>query len=454
MPGALLQASNHFGQPAICDQNGAYTREDIFAKAAQMAARIQQGGGKGKRFLVPYYNAEHFMATLLGIHQADAVIVPCRQDSLADADYLHALLHPAGMIEESGAVQFYNASSTQDLGNIVLLTTGSTGNPKGVVLDLDQVVINCELAGARIGITDCDVWCAEVDLSFTSGLCHLLMAWINQVPFHHIKYLDSGARNALFAKGKIGFGGSPIQLSKLTDQLNAAPLKFMSSGDFLPLAIIQKIRAKFPNTEIHKFYGLTEFAGRFCSVPSNMLDDYPDAAGLPLPGFDVSVRNEQSEEIPVGETGQIWARSPLLMKGYIRQGQPFDAKKGWFNTRDIGFMNDAGLITLLGREDDVFKVGGEKVDRLSIENILAGIMPADYVVLPYHHESFGTMPVLFTADHPRLPDWQTVRAHVAAHLPVRFVPMQGFILPTLPRTATGKIERRALCDNISQYRRF
>ena len=255
MLGDLTTLALHADRAAILTRDGTWSRAQIIELANQYAAKVNAQNGAGSAYLVPFDNPVDFLAVVLGLHMAGATAVPCRQDALADLDYIKDLVGPKGVIRPGLDIELFDTPQRELRGDLILLTTGSTGAPKGVVLDLAQVVMNSALSGDRIGIKECDYWCVEVDLSFTSGLCHLLMAWVHKVPFYYIKDLDKAVLNAVFADNNAGFGGSPIQLSKLTDYLDAgsAPCKMMCSGDFLPTAYIDKIFAKFPDVEINKF---------------------------------------------------------------------------------------------------------------------------------------------------------------------------------------------------------
>jgi len=436
------------------------TRQEILEAARALAHKMREGGAAGRPYLIPFTEPVEYLTSILAVNLAGAIAVPCRQDALADLDYITELVAPKAVLHAGGKVEPIGEGRSDIPGDIVLLTTGSTGAPKGVVLTFGQVIMNCALAGDRIGIKDCDYWCVEVDLSFTSGLCHTLMAWINHVPLYHTKNIDGERLNKIFSDQKSGFGGSPIQLSKLCDMLSgqAAPTKVMSSGDFLPMSYVEKILSRFPDTQINRFYGLTELSGRFCSLPHQLIRSTPNAVGLPLPGFEVQIRNEDGSLCEASKIGDVWAKSPLLMQGYIRVGQPFEdvgaKNEGWFNTNDKGSISPSGLITLMGREHDVFKVGGEKVSRTEIEGALSRFIAAEFVVLPVEHSSFGVMPVLFAERGEGLPDWQKIRAFAFANLEAKFVPMQGFVMDELPRTDTGKIIRKALTNNTHTFERL
>jgi acyl-CoA synthetase (AMP-forming)/AMP-acid ligase II len=303
----------------------------------------------------------------------------------------------------------------------------------------------------------CRGWAIDIDMGLMSAVSHMLMAWQFDLPLHHLSGRDDSEVLALFRSGGMGFGGSPIQLVRLRERVNgeSSPFMMVSSGDFLSPAMIDDILTAFPDTIVHKLYGLTELAGRFCCMPHNRLLADKAAVGWPLSGFEVRI----TADAP-GEIGEVEARGPLLMAGYYRSGGDFAPRApGWFRTGDLGRQGPDGVITLAGRADDVVKVGGEKVDPQSIEQALSDLLDGgDYCVLGVEHSLFGRSPALFVAaaaDGPEPPGWATIVSHLRARLPSRFTPALMYRLEgALPRLANGKIDRNALKNNHATFTRL
>jgi O-succinylbenzoic acid--CoA ligase len=215
-----------------------------------------------------------------------------------------------------------------------------------------------------------------------------------------------------------------------------------------------EIVARHPQTEIHKLYGLTELSGRFCHMPHRDLMRNKSAAGRPLPGHQARISDPDSEGI-----GQIEARTPMMTRGYYLPGGVFEPVAAeWFATGDLGSIDKDGVVTVVGRADDVFKVGGEKVDRLSIESALAGLLKnRNYCVLPIEHHLFGLCPALFVEASPTqpAPTWADIVAFLRGRLPARFIPSLMFAVDGgLPRLPSGKIDRLALTTGRARTRRL
>jgi acyl-CoA synthetase (AMP-forming)/AMP-acid ligase II len=160
-------------------------------------------------------------------------------------------------------------------------------------------------------------------MSLMSPLGHTFMAWSQQVVIEHLGGLDWRRRNELFEAGRGGYGGTPLQIREITQRITGkGPYVIVSSGDFLPPALGAAVDARFPETELHKIYGLTEVSGRLCFLRHHERQADPAAAGYPLPGFEVFL--EQVDD----DSGllEICVSTPTMMHGYWRQGR-FDSSE-------------------------------------------------------------------------------------------------------------------------------
>lgn len=449
-------------EPAIITTDRTYSVQDVVtvAQAVRDTCLAIPTAGQA-RVLVPARDPVNFLGGVLGCWLASVTAVPWRLSGDTSDD--------AGVDDVTGNVVGANGHLHFDAerqpqlvprerfhhvyphtADLVLTTTGSTGAPKGVCLTAEQIILNSTLAGDAISLGDLDRWAIDIDLALTSGICHLLMAWLANRPLHYLRDANWDQKKAYFALGNAGFGGSPIQLMQIADRIeqDCAPHALMSSGDFLTAPMVGHIRNRFPETSIYRFYGLTELSGRFCCMPAHLLDTMPEATGVPLPGFAAEIRDEEGRTVGPHEPGEIFARSPLLTRGYLRSPDVFEAvgDDGWFATGDLGTIDELGIISLAGRANDSFKVGGEKVDRITIENALARTLQGiEYCVLPKAHPMLGFCAALYVvADDSRCPPWRDIVGSLSKTLPSRYVPMYGYAVPYIPRGGAGKIDREAL----------
>ena len=434
---------------------------DVETAARGTAIRLANALPDGGCVLLPSADPAAFLIGLMACSRSGVTAVPWREDAQT-LNVIADVVRPDGILRLGGETAIDPVGTPPlegpRVGGLVMMTSGSTGAPKGVALDLGQVILNGLAAGAAIDVQRCRGWAIDIDMALMSALCHMLMAWQFDLPLHHLGGRADPATRELFRSGGIGFGGSPVQLVRLRERVDAdgGPEMLVSSGDFLSPVMIDEILTAFPAAQVHKLYGLTELCGRFCCMPHDRLMVDKAAVGWPLSGFEGRIADARP-----GDIGEVEARGPLLMAGYYRAGGVFSPRApGWFRTGDLGRQGPDGAITLVGRADDVVKVGGQKVDRQSIEQALSDLLiQQEYCVLGVEHPLVGQCPALFIAAAPdgtEPPGWAVIVAHLRARLPSRFTPglMYGLEAQTLPRLANGKIDREALKMNHSSFTRL
>lgn len=465
----------HHQQTAIITRGGSLSVGGLLERATRMSAEIRRrfpsgfdGSSASPCILIPSQDPLHYVSGLFACLHSGAQFVPLRLgadvEQLAATVMADGILMPDTVGSSSNIECHWEGGARSYSSEVVMLTSGSTGMPKGVALDLNSLILNATVAGARMEVGRCDAWSVSIDLGLMSGLCHFLMAWQYQLPFYCLNDSSDVEISKLFSERAVGYGGGPLQLLQLAQrQADTPPAMMVSSGDFFPAESIAHIRDLLPSTALNKLYGLTEVSGRMCCLTDEELDKSPSAAGYPLPGFQLAVRtaDEGIRRLPSltdGDSvcGEILVASPMLFAGYHQLKSGFDPRLGdWFATGDHGSMDSAGLVTLHGRTDDVFKVGGEKVNRNEIETALAPLLAGiPYVVLPLENRLLGHCPVLFVAgvEEPCIPGWAEIVAYLRGRVPPRFIPIYMYrVDPGLPLLGSGKIDKQTLIANHEHY---
>jgi acyl-CoA synthetase (AMP-forming)/AMP-acid ligase II len=414
--------------------------------------------------LLPSTNPVDYLVGLMACLKAGVSVVPWREDTLplevvCDSVRPDAVLRLSHENIASCSIEAVRSPKFegQRIGEVIMLTSGSTGAPKGVALDFDQIALNNLAAGAAIEVWRCSAWSIDINMALMSATCHMIMAWQFGLPLHHLAGCTNDQLDELYSSGKVGFGGSPLQLIKLHDRLSddVSPHTLVSSGDFLTPQMIDQLKLLFPQARINKLYGLTELGGRFCCMPHDYLMHNKEAAGFPLTGFSARIKTDTIDE----ERGEVEAKTPCLAHGYYLPGGKFSRfDDRWFATGDIGNISVDGVVTIRGRADDVFKVGGEKVDRQTIEAALSQVLTNhEYVVLAVEHKILGQCAALFIGNDSevKMPKWADIIRHLKTTLPTRFIPALMYQLPSeLPRLANGKIDRTELRLSHLSYTRL
>jgi len=171
----------------------------------------------------------------------------------------------------------------------------------------------------------------------------------------------------------------------------------------------------------------------------------PDTAGKPAPGTEIRILDQDSKDAPTGEVGQIFVRSSTLFEGYT-SGQTKDFHEGFMASGDMGYLDDAGRLFVVGRDDEMIVSGGENVYPIEVEKTLAAHPEvAEASVLGVDDEQYGQRLAAFVVLAPgaaATPD--LLKQHVRENLANYKVPREIIVLEELPRNSTGKILRNEL----------
>src|SRR5699024_12274126 len=148
-------------------------------------------------------------------------------------------------------------------------------------------------------------------------------------------------------------------------------ITFLSSGAKLDSRLRHKLGNAFPESIIYEYYGASELS--YVSFSSEELSSkYPGSVGKPFPGVQITVRNSNGEAVPNGNIGKIYIESDFLFDGYVHE--PEETKKVLTdfgaNMEDLGWMNDEGGLTIVGREKNMMISGGLNVFPEEIEKVM------------------------------------------------------------------------------------
>jgi benzoate-CoA ligase family protein len=221
----------------------------------------------------------------------------------------------------------------------------------------------------------------------------------------------------------------------------------VSAGESLPADIHRRFRERF-GVEILDGIGTTELAHIFISNrPGRSVGG---SSGTPVPGYDISLRDEAGNEVPDGEPGRLFVAGESVMTGYWNRTERNRAalQGRYLATGDTYVRNPDGSYTCLGRDDDMLKVGGIWVSPAEVEACIAELDAVVTAAVVGHADGDGLVkPKAFVvaspgADRAGLPD--AVQAHVKSRLAPFKYPRWVEVVDELPTTATGKIKRYLL----------
>jgi O-succinylbenzoic acid--CoA ligase len=289
---------------------------------------------------------------------------------------------------------------------LVVATSGSTGQPKGVVLTHDAVAASADATNARLGVTNDDHWLACLPLSHVGGLAVVTRALHQGNKLTVMPRFDADLVNQ-----------SPASLVSLV----ATALQRVDASRFRTILLGgAKPPANLPSNTVTT-YGMTE-------TGSGVVYD-----GVPLDG--VAVRISTDHEILV--------RGPMLMRCYRDGSNPLDST-GWFPSGDLGHWLDDGRLHVDGRRQDLIISGGENIWPTAVEAALAshpGV--ADVMVRGADDPEWGQVVEAVVVPTPGARvTLDALRAHVRVDHPAFLAPKRLTLVQALPRTSLGKLRRQ------------
>lgn len=337
----------------------------------------------------------------------------------------------------------------------IMTTSATTGKVKAVPLRWGQIEAHVKASAQVLGVAPEDNWLIVLPMFHVSGLSILMRTLYNGTAATIHSGFDEDAVLKAIETGKINMMSLvPTVLQRLVNKIKHHQLRvILLGGEFIPNALVEACLAK--QLPIFKTYGMTETFAQSTTVDILKYPQKWQSVGKPLPGVVIEIRplHAKGVEDSVGslatgatgatrftedEIGEIWISSPMVMKGYLGQA-PI---QGFFNTDDMGYVDEDGFLYIVNRRKDIIISGGENIYPKEIEDVLYtldGIR--ECAVVPKADEKWGQVPVLYYAGAA---DPATVESHLRRHLGRYKQPKTIHKLEALPRNSSGKILRRAL----------
>jgi long-chain acyl-CoA synthetase len=343
---------------------------------------------------------------------------------------------------------------------LILYTSGSTGEPKGVMLTHHNVRNNAWAIATYLDNRPGDVVLSALPLSFSYGLFQVITAAhagcavaIERSFAYPLEVLQRIA-----AVKATGFPGVPTTFATLLRVAREAGVDLSSlryvtnAGAALSPAHLQELRALLPNARMVPMYGLTECT-RVSYLDASRLDEKTASVGRAIPNLEAAVVDEQGREVPRGAVGELVVRGSGIMRGYWRR--PAETAKAlregpggerWLFTGDLFRMDPDGDLFFVGRKDDMFKCRGEKVYPSEIENVLFeldAVREAAVVGVADTDDGYAIKAFVVPHEGASLTPEQ-IRRHCRERLERRLTPRFIDVCAALPTTASGKVAKRAL----------
>ncbi len=334
---------------------------------------------------------------------------------------------------------------------IVLLTSGTTGTPKGAAREFG---VSLAIPGgylAKIALRSQENVLIAVPVFHAWGLLSSVIALaLADTLVLQRKTAPAELADSLQRYGCDGLVTVPIVLARLLTELDERPRPLPSlrlvavSGSALPAELARRAQASL-GPVLYNLYGSTEVAYASIATPTD-LAEAPGSVGKPPFGTTVKILDESGRAQPTGASGRIFVGSTLQFGGYTGGGSK-EQVAGLMSTGDLGHLDEHGRLWIDGRDDDMIVSGGENVFPAEVEELLAGHSDiAEAAVVPVPDEEFGQRLRAYVVPRPAgaALSEDDVKAYVKAHLARFKVPREVRFLDELPRNPAGKVVKREL----------
>jgi len=255
---------------------------------------------------------------------------------------------------------------------------------------------------------------------------------------------------AIHQYGCTSFAGVPTVYNILLRRSHLASIalpglrRFLQAGGALAPESIQKLRDIAPIPDFLVMYGQTEATARISCLPPERLSEKLGSAGVPLDNLATRIVDDNGQELPNGQTGEIQVRGPSVCEGYLDDSEATQRKfdHGWLKTGDLGTRDEEGYLWIKGRMGEFIKIRGLRVSFAEVEAKVAAISGVcECAAMGVHHAEAGEALALFIVGDNGSQD---LGERVRYALPPRWTCASVKVVAELPRTANGKISRSQL----------
>jgi fatty-acyl-CoA synthase len=471
-----VSAARYPGEPAVIDEQGTITFAQLDRRTNGIARRwMADGIGPGRSIAILCRNHRGFVEATLSASKTGCDMLYLNTSfagpqiaEVCRAEQPVAIVHDAefaGLVDQAaeGLVR-YDAEAIpaaaddspltppEHPGRVVILTSGTTGTPKGAgrhhPTSLDPAAALLDMIPLRARQRTM----IAAPMFHSWGLAHfnlgltLSTTLVLQRRFDPHKVLEAIAEHRVHALIVV-----PVMLQRLLDARRESPVRhdlsslriIAASGSPLPGQLANEVMDEFGEV-LYNLYGSTEIAWATIATPED-LRAAPGTAGRPPHGTRLRLYDEEGREVPRGEHGRIYVSNEMQFDGYTGGGGK-DTIDGLMSSGDVGHLDMDGRLFVDGRDDEMIISGGENVFPREVEDLLADHPAIEEVaVVGVVDDEFGqrlrAFVVLCVGEDLTEED---VKVHVRDNLARFKVPRDVVFMEELPRNATGKVLKRVL----------
>lgn len=387
-------------------------------------------------------------------------VLICERDTLPTALALSAaprvvcvdpvddpLLTPVDRLSGDSAA-YREGAIDLDASFAIMFTSGTTGTPRGAVLNYGAFFASAMASAYRIGVLPHDRWLCVLPIYHVGGLSILLRSCLYGTAVDLWQRFDAPAIMERLQSAPVTLISLvPTMLYRLLEQPGAAPpphlrLVLLGGAAAPPDLLERAFQAGWP---VATTYGLTEAASQVATALPEEVRRKPGSVGRPLIFTRVRVVDEQGRDQPPGVHGDILVQGPTLMRGYL--GAAPLAADAWFPTGDIGCLDTDGDLWVVQRRSDLIISGGENIYPAEVEQVLRQHPAvADVAVVGVPSAEWGQQVGAAIVLRDPAVSIEDILAFSRTRLAGYKRPRLVRIVDELPRTASGKVLRAAVVD--------
>ncbi len=501
IPHAAARAAQLWGDaPALLEHGDVWSFNQLWARCREAAsALLARGVGEGDRIAIWAPNSREWVVAAVAAMTCGAAIVPLNtrlkgreagdilrrtharmmftvqnflgidypallsaedvpdlaETVLLDADFGTFLASGKGAGDV--AIDAALARLTADHLSDILFTSGTTGVPKGVMMTYGRVIPQCGVWIGNTGLSAGERYLIVNpffhSFGFKVGWVACLISGAVIVP---MPQFDLASARDSIVRDRINFLPGPptifqmLLAEKEREDFDCSSLRGGTTGAAtVPPVLVERIRTELGMKDIITAYGMTECVNITSCRPGDSVDLIATTCGAAIPGNDVIIAGENGQEVPRGETGEIWVRGQGVMLGYLDDpkatAEAIDAN-GWLHTGDVGTMDAQGYVRITDRLKDMYISGGFNVYPAEVEKLLSNHPAVGMVaVVGIADERMGEVGKAYVVLRPAVTATEAEMAAWSRENMANYkVPRSFVFVDDVPRNASGKVLKTEL----------
>jgi long-chain acyl-CoA synthetase len=355
-------------------------------------------------------------------------------------------------LDRKSAEEIIYKRSRDDLAALVY-TSGTTGNPKGVMLSHGNLIANTRAVASIINAPPGTVSLVVLPMSHVYGMLLMNLATVMggrsilHNKFEPVEILKTIEQHQVERISLVPAMMHALLHCPQRDQYDVSSLKYVRAG---AAPLNEKLRVEFDQAfdcRVSDGYGQSEATCVVAALPDGK-QFVAGSVGLPIPGVEICVQNEQGNQLPAGDLGEVCFRGPSIMRGYWKNPEATRQAivDGWLHSGDIGYLDQNGYLFITDRKKDLIIKGGENISPRQVEEAIhhhPAVMECSVFGVPdeaFHEEIAAAIVLQPNAETSTDEIVATVVQHVSKFKQPKYV----WFRDTLPKTGTGKTQKHRL----------